>query len=125
MTTLMDLNRTRPKIPDELMMWPELDISARTEILEQLWNDIWAELNNPEYATRNHHTRGTYDDGCRGPMCTKANRDNPRRKQDPLNSMPLRAERMLDAVAEFYHVIAKHRIKEYKRHLLERIRGGE
>lgn len=49
--------------------------------LDQLWLDIMQELLAPEFLTRNHMSHRTYDNGCRGPACKRANRMRTRRRQ--------------------------------------------
>jgi hypothetical protein len=39
---------------------------------------IMNELSDPVYAARKHGTRTTFDAGCNGPLCAKANRDRSR-----------------------------------------------
>lgn len=43
--------------------------------LQTLGNEIMDELLDPEYDTRTHGGTGTYAAGCKGPLCTKADRD--------------------------------------------------
>ena len=59
-------------IPDDLRIELEKPENA----------DIFLELNDREYIHRQHYSRATYADGCRGPMCKKAERDRGRRRQE-------------------------------------------
>lgn len=42
---------------------------------DKLPDDVRAELTDPEFAHRQHHSRSTSRDGCRGPLCKKAERE--------------------------------------------------
>jgi hypothetical protein len=53
-------------------MWDEL------EKIENL--DILSEVLDLTYINRSHATRSTYAKGCRGPLCTKAERDRGRER---------------------------------------------
>lgn len=44
--------------------------------------DIFAELKDAVYGTRQHYSRATYALGCRGPLCRKAERDRGRRRNE-------------------------------------------
>lgn len=48
------------------------------ETLTTLADAIITELSNSRLANRTHGLRTTYDSGCRGPLCRKANRDRMR-----------------------------------------------
>jgi hypothetical protein len=50
--------------------------------IEELPADVRAELEDPEYITRSHYSRATYAEGCRGPLCRKAERDRGRRRNE-------------------------------------------
>lgn len=53
------------------------------EELELLENaDIREELNDRKFKSRTHGARSTYAQGCRGPLCKKAERDRARRKHE-------------------------------------------
>lgn len=54
-----------------------MSVSA-PEKLATLADEIIAELSDPKFITRTHGSRGTHNDGCKGPMCRKANRDRMR-----------------------------------------------
>lgn len=47
-------------------------------MLENLPDDVRAELEDEDYATRKHYSRATYALGCHGPLCRKAERDRGR-----------------------------------------------
>ena len=59
------------------------------ELPHSLAEEVVEELVNPDYATRTHGTRSCHNAGCRGPLCTKFNRDRSRkvyRKNNPETS---------------------------------------
>lgn len=117
MNSFLELDRTCPPVPDILM--PVADnydpIKAR-----ELWVLILDEVCDKEYLSRIHHNVGTYDVGCRGPLCRKALREHPRRKTKPPAYTP-QADRIYDPIIEFFHTVAKYRVREYRRILLERL----
>ena len=49
---------------------------------EELKVEIHKELNEGPLAHRTHYSKATYADGCRGPMCTKAERDETKARQE-------------------------------------------
>lgn len=42
---------------------------------DELPQDVYDELKDPRFETRQHHSRSTSRDGCRGPLCKKAERE--------------------------------------------------
>ena len=42
---------------------------------DSLPDDVREELVDPKYLSRQHHSRSTSRDGCRGPLCRKAERE--------------------------------------------------
>jgi len=52
------------------------------EKIAKLHDEIMAELTHEDFANRKHYARSTYADGCRGPLCRKAERDRRRVKYD-------------------------------------------
>lgn len=50
--------------------------------MDNLIRSIERELANPEHAGRSHGSRSTYNKGCHGPLCRKANRDYGRERHD-------------------------------------------
>lgn len=102
-----------PHVPSELIpsdLPKDWQAECRT-----LWEDVIKELCDEPYLSRSHHNVGTYDQGCRGPLCRKAHREHPkRRKPNELPSRPDRPERAFDPVLEFYHTVAKLRLREYR-----------
>lgn len=52
-----------------LLDWPEM-------------KDVNDELSNPRLANRTHGSRATYALGCRGPLCSIAERDRARRRNE-------------------------------------------
>lgn len=87
-----------------------------------LWLQVILEICHPTYATRSHSNVGTYDQGCRGPLCRKALREHPRRRNpEVLVDSKLLEQRMFDPILEYFQVVAKQRISIYKAELLERL----
>lgn len=81
--------------------------------LEDLPEDIRAELEDEDYASRSHYSRSTYALGCHGPLCRKAERDrgrgrNERRAEDagrdyrPNHEQRLEDDALLDQVIEWH-----------------------
>jgi len=60
-----------PTLPPELGI-TDPDILSE---LPQLWRDVCREILDEDFKTRSHLHRKTYEVGCHGPLCTKANRD--------------------------------------------------
>lgn len=63
-------------------MLTDMPSDLRTELEKPENADIFLELTDSEYITRQHHSRATYALGCRGPLCQKAERDRGRRRQE-------------------------------------------
>lgn len=59
----------------------DLPENLRLELEKPENADIFLELSDSEYITRQHHSRATYALGCRGPLCQKAERDRGRTRQ--------------------------------------------
>lgn len=90
---------------------------------EDFWKEVCDELSDPEYSKRSHHNVGTYDQGCRGPLCRKANREHPRRKRSD-RGVPvylLREERIFDPVLEYFHTVMKYRIRQYQQEIIKEL----
>lgn len=49
-------------------------------LVEQLYREVQAELEDTDYKSRRHGVKATYSAGCRGPLCRKGNRDAVREK---------------------------------------------
>lgn len=103
----MNLNDL-PFLPDELLeiIAPEV---PDNDVCFALWSDVVKELSASEFQDRSHHNVGTYDVGCRGPLCRKANREHPKRRKSE-SRLAARAERIYDPIIEFYHTVYKHRL---------------
>lgn len=87
----------------------------------ELWVLILDEVCDPEYLTRGHHNVGTYDKGCHGPLCRKALREHKMRRRKNGSTYTPRDDRVYDPIIEFFHTVAKYRVSEYRRILLERL----
>lgn len=130
MTRLAGLDTARPDIPDELFRLESgYPFTQDTIIdLDEIWVDILKELQDAEFHGLRHDSPGTYNRGCRGPLCRKSNRENARGRKSgterPTRILAPRLERALDPVLEFYHTIAKVRIRAYQLELLEAIKNG-
>jgi hypothetical protein len=48
--------------------------------LQGIWEECVLEFYNPDMDTRAHYNARTYQHGCRGPLCTAANRAATRRR---------------------------------------------
>lgn len=88
----------------------------------ELWNEVILEVLDHEYLKRSHHNVGTYDQGCRGPLCRKALREHPRRKAGNSSAYQLREERLFDPVLEYFHVIIKHRVRTARQSILANLK---
>jgi hypothetical protein len=121
-----ELNKTKPALPGELLQFPldDIDILDFPRQLEVLWNEIIEELYDPRWVTRSHNSTGTYDKGCRGPLCRKSVRENARRKSDREDTMTELAYRYLDPIMEYYHLVAKLRLNNYRRERILAIRSA-
>lgn len=58
----------------------ELDIPALLTWPEMA--DVLAEINDPRFGGRSHGSRATYAVKCRGPLCTKVEREKQRAKNE-------------------------------------------
>lgn len=63
-------------------MLTDLPEVLKLELMKGDNSDILDELLDPTYAHRLHHSRKTYTDGCHGPLCTKAERDQGRKRNE-------------------------------------------
>lgn len=63
-------------------MLSEMSPILRAELEKPENADIFFELNDSDYLTRQHYSRATYALGCRGPMCRKAEKDRGRRRNE-------------------------------------------
>lgn len=112
----MDFDKTRVIIPEELqVVIPGLEPRDIETIVDNLWMEVMQEILDQEYITRQHHNTGTYDKGCRGPLCRKAYREHPRRRP-PLEPGELapRIERAFDPIMEYFHTVIRHRIRQHQ-----------
>lgn len=111
-----------PTMPGELM--PLFSSRPKDFDLQtaMLWEMVLDELLDDEFLTRQHHNTGTHDKGCRGPLCRKAYREHPRRHTPKgFSGYTPREERIYDPILEFFHTIAKHRIRSYQRELYKEL----
>lgn len=87
---------------------PNAGDETAAEDLEQritvLMGQILFELTDERFSTRTHHRRKLYDDGCKGPLCRKAERDRSRqryRRGNPGGNRNRRRSLLDDAVLEY------------------------
>lgn len=78
-------------------------------MLSELVQAVANELVDPNYPDRKHYSRSLYFEGCRGPLCTKAERDraaaryqrrNPDRKPMRRNEWQILREKYLEEVVK-------------------------
>ena len=105
-----------PELPPELGI---TDPEILTE-LPELWREVCEELLVPMWRRRSHLHRKTYESGCRGPLCRKANRDFVYRTSEE-EFIPRNKARRFDTVLMFFMVEAQHRIEEEEARMLEKI----
>lgn len=91
----------------------------------ELWESVCQEVMNIDYMSRQHHNAGTYDKGCRGPLCRKALREHPRRRSPSGVLIQVHEERIYDPVLEYFHTVIKHRVRTQQTALLKQISGKE
>lgn len=61
-------------------------VEELTELPAKLADEIVDEITDEQFTSRTHGTRSCHNAGCRGPLCTKFNRDRSRelyRKNNP------------------------------------------
>lgn len=69
-----------------------------------LMGQILFELTDERFKARTHHRRKLYDEGCKGPLCRKAERDRSRRRYqrgNPGGNRNRRRSLLDDAVLEY------------------------
>jgi hypothetical protein len=63
-------------------MWTDLPPVLLAELEKPDNLDILEELQDAEFASRQHYSRATYAEGCHGPLCRKAERDRGRERNE-------------------------------------------
>jgi hypothetical protein len=117
------IDKDLPTIPLDIFNLAQEDADLTyTKRCEELWHEVCQEVFDEVYAKRSHHNVGTYDKGCRGPLCRKALREHPRRRSQSTTLFQLREERIYDPVIEYFHVVIKHRVRAAQQELLKEIR---
>lgn len=121
---IMDLSM--PTIPVEIfnIALEEADLFYDSRCNE-LWADVLTEVLDEHFNTRQHHNVGTYNQGCRGPLCRKANREHPRRKSPAVTATQLREERVYDPVLEYFNVVIRHRVRMAQQTMLKDLKEQE
>lgn len=119
----MPMDKSMPPVPREIFDLA-LDDADLTYTLrcQELWVEVLDECLDTEYRRRTHHNVGTYDQGCRGPLCRKALREHPKRKRGVVSSLTLREERIYDPVLEYFHVVARHRYRKAQQEIIQHLR---
>jgi hypothetical protein len=109
----MELNLQIPSVPYELL--PQYRLANFSDEVSALWDEVVEEVLDEAHLTRHHSNTGTYDKGCRGPLCKKAYREHPRRRA-PLEPGTLapRYERAFDPIVEYFHTCIKNRVKKFQ-----------
>lgn len=112
------IDKSIPVIPETILPDGHRGTLTFTTDVRELWTDILDELCDDEFITRIHHNVGTYDKGCRGPLCRKALREHPKRRTPTgFSGLTPREERLYDPVIEYFHTVAKFRIKTHQHKL--------
>ena len=116
----MNIDLSCPNVPKEIFDLAQEDADLTYHMrCEELWEEVVAEVLDHDYLKRSHHNVGTYDQGCRGPLCRKALREHPRRKSPAGTVLQLREERIYDPVLEYFHVVMKHRVRVAQQNILK------
>ena len=63
-------------------MWTDLPDFLKVELERPENADIFLELNDEKFISRQHYSRATYALGCHGPLCRKAERDRGRKRTE-------------------------------------------
>jgi hypothetical protein len=118
----MSLDTTTPGVPFDIFQLtddePDLTFGLRCD---ELWSEIMNELLDQRFYKRAHHNTGTYDQGCRGPLCRKALREHSRRKAPAETTLLVNEDRIYDPILEYFHTIMKFRIKRYQQEILKEV----
>lgn len=115
-------DRSCPEVPLEIFNVAADDADLTYTLrCGELWEEVIDEVLNRDYIKRAHQNVGTYDAGCRGPLCRKALREHPRRKSPAGTTLQLREERIYDPVIEYFYVVAKHRIRTVQQEILKEL----
>jgi hypothetical protein len=120
--TKHDLDLSVPNVPFDIFSLaledPDLTYAMRCA---EIWQDVCDEVLGEKFKARSHHNVGTYDAGCKGPLCRKAHREHPKRRSPSGILTQVREERIYDPVLEYFHTILKHRIRKQQSTLLKEI----
>lgn len=105
-----------PSLPDGST---EADANKLDISLFGLWDEICREVCDAEYANRTHGNRRTYDAGCKGPKCSKAQREHGRRRT---STNPSEKYQYLDPIIDAWYSLAAARYREVQSAMLEQVR---
>jgi len=119
----MSIELAMPEIPSDIFnaALEDQDLFYHDRCRE-LWQEVIEEVMEEEYSGRQHHNTGTYNQGCRGPLCRKANREHPRRNTTAPTPLQLRDERVYDPVLEYFNVIIRHRVRTAQQTILKELK---
>lgn len=116
----------RPSIPHEIFNLSLEDAYLTYDAeCDAIWKEVLEEFFDPEHSSRSHHSVGTYNSGCRGPLCRKALREHPRRRSPISSIRQLREERIFDPVMEYFHMVLKYRVRYVQQKVLKDLKEGE
>lgn len=120
------IDKDMPDIPEAIWL---LSVSGLQDIpgdhdqmCSILWQECWDEMMTAEYLQRAHHNNGTYDAGCRGPLCRKAQREHPKRRGTQAVNI-LQADRVYDPILEYFHTVIRYRVRSAQQAILKEVRG--
>lgn len=113
----MSIDTLEPPVPTPLD-----DENFDPKILSDLWVNICSELSDSSYQGRSHNA-GTYEKGCRGPVCRKANREHYRRNATAGVLIHALDDRIYDPVVEYFHTVVKYRIRAAQQEILKELKG--
>lgn len=121
---MITLDLSVPEVPSAIfnVATDDADLSYHLRC-DELWEEVVQEVRDEIYLKRAHHNVGTYDQGCRGPLCRKALREHPRRKTPAGTVLQLREERIYDPVLEYFHVVIKHRVRAAQQEILKELQA--
>lgn len=122
----MSMDLSMPGVPVEIfnIALDDADLFYHDRCGE-LWQEVLSEVLDENFNTRQHHNVGTYNQGCRGPLCRKANREHPRRKSSAGTVTQLREERVYDPVLEYFNVVVRHRVRVAQQLMLRDLKEQE
>lgn len=117
------INEDYPGVPRAIFDLATEDADLTYDMrCQEIWTEILVEILENDYINRSHHNVGTYDIGCRGPLCRKALREHPRRRSPTRQPLIMREERIFDPVLDYFHVVAKNRLTIARNTILQELK---